>query len=138
MKIISPVNIEERKNLDIRSGDTVRVSQKVPDKEGKFRTQVFEGLIIAKKHGTEAGGTFTVRRTAGGYGVEKIYPIYSPMIEKIEVTKRGKVRRGKLYFIRRKAVKEMNKRMKMEMVRPDKAEKAAVAGVSESEEPSAE
>ena len=71
----SPVNIEERKALDLRSGDTVKVYQKVPDKDGKFRTQIFEGLIIAKKHGKEAGGTFTVRRTSGGYGVEKIYPV---------------------------------------------------------------
>ncbi len=118
----SPVNIEERQALDLRTGDTVKVFQKVPDKDGKFRTQVFEGLIIAKKHGREAGGTFTVRRTAGGYGVEKIYPLYSPMIEKIEITKRAKVRRAKLYFIRRKAVKEMNKRMKMEMMRKDDPE----------------
>ena len=119
----SPVNIEERKALDLRSGDTVKVYQKVPDKDGKFRTQIFEGLIIAKKHGKEAGGTFTVRRTSGGYGVEKIYPVYSPMIEKIEITKRAKVRQSKLYFIRRKAVKEMNKRMKTEMMRLDKVEK---------------
>lgn len=118
----SPVNTEERKALDLRTGDTVKVFQKVPDKDGKFRTQVFEGLIIAKKHGREAGGTFTVRRTTGGYGVEKIYPLYSPMIEKIEITKRAKVRRAKLYFIRRKAVKEMNKRMKMEMMRADDPE----------------
>ena len=129
----SPVNIEERKALDLRSGDTVKVYQKVPDKDGKFRTQIFEGLIIAKKHGKEAGGTFTVRRTAGGYGVEKIYPVYSPMIEKIEITKRAKVRQSKLYFIRRKAVKEMNKRMKTEIMRLDKAEKAVVS--EEKEEP---
>ena len=128
----SPVNIEERKALDLRSGDTVKVYQKVPDKDGKFRTQIFEGLIIAKKHGKEAGGTFTVRRPAGGYGVEKIYPIYSPMIEKIEITKRAKVRQSKLYFIRRKAVKEMNKRMKTEIMRLDKAEKI-VAPVTEKE-----
>ena len=127
--MISPVNVEERKALDLRSGDTVKVYQKVPDKDGKFRTQIFEGLIIAKKHGKEAGGTFTVRRTAGGYGVEKIYPIYSPMIEKIEVTKRAKVRQSKLYFIRRKAVKEMNKRMKTEILRLDKSEKKVAPAV---------
>ena len=121
--MISPVDMEERKALDLHSGDTVKVYQKVPDKDGKFRTQIFEGLVIAKKHGKEAGGTFTVRRTAGGYGVEKIYPIYSPMIEKIEITKRAKVRQSKLYFIRRKAVKEMNKRMKTEILRLDKSEK---------------
>ncbi len=127
--MISPVNVEERKALDLRSGDTVKVYQKVPDKDGKFRTQIFEGLIIAKKHGKEAGGTFTVRRTAGGYGVEKIYPIYSPMIEKIEITKRAKVRQSKLYFIRRKAVKEMNKRMKTEILRLDKSDKKVAPAV---------
>ena len=130
----SPVNIEERKALDLRSGDTVKVYQKVPDKDGKFRTQIFEGLIIAKKHGKEAGGTFTVRRTHGGYGVEKIYPIYSPMIEKIEITKRAKVRQSKLYFIRRKAVKEMNKRMKTEIMRIDKSEKKVASEVVDAPE----
>jgi large subunit ribosomal protein L19 len=118
-KITTPVNIEERQALDLRTGDTVKVYQKIQEK-GKTRLQMFEGLVLAKKHGQEAGGTFTVRRVAGGYGVEKIFPLYSPLIDRIEVTKRAKVRRSKLYFVRRKAVKEMNKRMKMEMVRTDK------------------
>ena len=115
-KVISPVkNIEARKNLDLRSGDTVRVHQKIEEK-GKTRIQVFEGLVLSRKHGTEAGATFTVRRSTNGYGVEKIYPLYSPMIEKIEVVKRSKVRRGKLYYIRRKAMKQISKRMKMMFV----------------------
>lgn len=118
----SPVNIEERQALDIRSGDTVKVYQKIQEK-GKTRLQMFEGLVLAKKHGKEAGGTFTVRRVSGGYGVEKIFPLYSPLIDKIEITKRSKVRRSKLYFVRRKAVKEMNKRMKMEMMKKDPAVK---------------
>ncbi len=113
--VISPVNIEARKNLDLRPGDTVRVFQKIEEK-GKTRLQVFEGLVLARKHGTEAGATFTVRRSTGGYGVEKIFPLYSPMIEKIEVTKRSKVRSGKLYYIRRKAIKQISKRMKMMFV----------------------
>lgn len=113
--VISPVNIEARKNLDLRSGDTVRVFQKIEEK-GKTRLQVFEGLVLARKHGTEAGATFTVRRSTGGYGVEKIFPLYSPMIEKIEVTKRSKVRSGKLYYIRKKAIKQISKRMKMMFV----------------------
>jgi large subunit ribosomal protein L19 len=121
-KIITPVNVEERQKIDLRTGDTVRVSQKVPDKDGKYRLQVFEGLVIAKKHGKEAGATFTVRRTTGGYGVEKIFPLYSPMVDSIEITKRAKVRRSKLYFVRRKAVKEMSKRMKMEMMKKDDTE----------------
>jgi large subunit ribosomal protein L19 len=110
--VLSPVHIESRKNLDLRSGDTVRVHQKIEEK-GKTRIQVFEGLVIGRKHGSEAGGTFTVRRSTGGYPVEKIYPLYSPMIDKIEITKRSKVRRSKLYYIRRKALKQISKRMKM-------------------------
>lgn len=113
---ISPVKIEERKKLDLRSGDTVRVHQKIKEKD-KTRTQVFEGLVLAKKHGTEAGASFTVRKVVDGIGVERIFPLLSPNIEKIEVTRRSKVRRAKLYFVRRKAVKETNKRMKMEMVK---------------------
>ncbi|MBP9763331.1 MAG: 50S ribosomal protein L19 [Candidatus Pacebacteria bacterium] len=111
-RVISPVNIEARRTLDLRAGDTVRVSQKIEEK-GKTRIQIFEGLVLARKHGTEAGATFTVRRSTGGYGVEKIFPLYSPMIDKIEITKRSKVRRSKLYYIRRKALKQISKRMKM-------------------------
>lgn len=85
---------------DIRPGDTVRVHQKV--KEGdKERTQVFEGLVIARKHGREAGSTITVRKVISGVGVERIFPLYSPTIEKIELVKREKVRRAKLYYLRR-------------------------------------
>lgn len=112
MKTIhSPVNIEERKNLDIRPGDTVRVSQKITEK-GKTRLQAFEGLVLAVKHGKEAGGSFTVRKVASGVGVEKIFPIYSPMIDKIELVRRAKVRRAKLYFIRNKASKEIRRQMR--------------------------
>ena len=121
----SPVNIDERKKLDIRSGDTVKVYQKIQEK-GKTRLQMFEGLVLARKHGREAGATFTVRRVAGGYGVEKIFPLYSPHIDKVEITKRSKVRRAKLYHIREKAAKEISKRMKMEMMR--KEEPAADLG----------
>ncbi len=109
-KVISPVNVEERRNLDIRPGDTVRVTQKITDK-GKTRLQVFEGIVLARKHGKEAGGTFTVRR-GGAVAVEKIYPLYSPMIDKIEVVKRAKVRRSKLYYIREKAAKQIRRQMR--------------------------
>jgi large subunit ribosomal protein L19 len=113
---MTTVNIEARKQLDLRAGDNVRVSQKVKDKDGKTRIQIFEGMIIARKHGTEQGATFTVRRVTGGYGVEKIFPLYSPMIDKIEITKRSKVRRSKLYYIRDTALKQIRKRMKMMFV----------------------
>ena len=110
-RVISPVNIEERQKLDLRSGDTVRVWQKIVEK-GKTRLQAFEGLVLARKHGKEAGATFTVRRVASGVGVEKIFPLYSPVIDKVEVVKRSKVRRAKLYHIREKAAKEISRQMR--------------------------
>ncbi len=111
-KVISPVNIEERKKLEIRAGDTVRVEQKIEEDKGKFRLQAFEGLVLAVKHGKSAGGTFTVRKVASGVGVEKIFPIYSPLIDSIEIVRRAKVRRAKLYFIRDKASREVRRQMR--------------------------
>lgn len=107
----SPVNVEERKNLGLRSGDTVRVHQKIQEK-GKVRIQVFEGLVIARKHGDEAGGTFTVRATLSGVGVEKIFPLFSPLIDKIEILRRSKVRRAKLYYIREKVAREIRRQLR--------------------------
>src|SRR3989344_3928380 len=110
-KVISPVNIETRQKLGLMSGDTIRVWQKIQEK-GKTRLQAFEGLVLARKHGKEAGATFTVRRVASGVGVEKIFPLYSPVIDNIEVVKRSKVRRAKLYHIRDKAAKEVRRQMR--------------------------
>jgi len=110
-RVLSPIKLEERQKLDLRSGDTVRVFQKIQEK-GKTRLQAFEGLVLARKHGKEAGATFTVRRIASGVGVEKIFPLYSPMIDKIEVVKRSKVRQAKLYHIREKAAKEIRRQMR--------------------------
>jgi len=107
----SPVNMEERKGLGIKAGDTVRVHQKIQDK-GKTRIQIFEGLVLARKHGDEPGATFTVRKVASGVGVERIYPLYSPMIDKLEIVKRSKVRRSKLYFIREKVAREIKRQMR--------------------------
>jgi large subunit ribosomal protein L19 len=109
--IISAVNIEERKNLAIKPGDTVRVWQKIQEK-GKTRLQAFEGLVLARKHGTEAGATFTVRKVIDSVGVEKIFPLYTPMIDKIDLLRRSKVRRAKLYFVREKAAKEIRRQMR--------------------------
>ncbi len=103
--------MEDRKNLGIKAGDTVRVHQKIQDK-GKTRIQVFEGVVLARKHGDEAGATFTVRKVASGVGVEKIYPLYSPNIDKIEIVKRAKVRRAKLYYIREKVAREIKRQMR--------------------------
>ena len=82
----------------LRSGDTVRVHVKI--KEGdKYRIQVFEGVVLAlKRHGVSS--TFTVRKVSSGYGVERIFPLHSPIIEKVEVVKEGKVRRARLYYLR--------------------------------------
>src|SRR3989338_6705843 len=107
----SPVDIEARAKMDFGSGDTIRVWQRV--KEGdKSRLQAFEGLVIARKHGHESGATFTVRKVSSGVGVERIFPLYSPNIEKIELVSRSKARRAKLYYIRKKAAKEIRKKMK--------------------------
>ncbi len=104
-------DVANRKDLDIRTGDTVRVSVKIEEK-GKIRIQMFEGLVIARKHGTEAGGTFTVRKVSHGVGVERIFPLYSPSIEKIEVIRRTRVRRSKLYFIREKVTRDIRRKMR--------------------------
>jgi large subunit ribosomal protein L19 len=118
MEIQSPVKVQDRKNFDIRSGDTIRVWQKIQEKD-KTRLQAFEGLVIAVKHGKEAGATFTVRRVASGVGVEKIFPLYSPIIDSIETLKRSKVRRAKLYHVRDKAAKEIRRQMRNIRALPD-------------------
>jgi len=92
---------ESKKDLpEIRPGYTIRVHQRIEEK-GKERIQIFEGLVIAKKHGGGISSTITVRKVASGVGVEKIFPIHSPNITKIEVIKKGKVRRAKLYYLRK-------------------------------------
>jgi len=84
---------------EIRPGDIVKVHQKIKEGE-KERIQIFEGLVIAKKHGNGINGTITVRKIAEGVGVERIFPIHSTNISKIEVISHSKVRRAKLYFLR--------------------------------------
>lgn len=105
------VNKEARKKWDLKPGNTVKVWQKI--KEGdKTRLQAFEGLIISHKHGFEAGATFTVRKIASGVGVERVFPVFSPNIEKIELVAKSRARRAKLYYVREKAAKEIRKKMK--------------------------
>ncbi len=130
---ISPVDVQARKTLDLRSGDTVRVHQKIEEK-GKTRIQTFEGLVLARKHGTEAGGTFTVRRVSSGVGVEKIFPLYSPMIDKIEIVKRATMRRAKLYFLRDKVAREA-RRMLRRTVLVNKSAAPVVTGLEEDQAP---
>jgi large subunit ribosomal protein L19 len=100
---------------DIRAGDTVRVLQKIREGD-KERLQPFEGLVIARKHGRGISSTITVRKVSEGIGVERIFPLHSPTIQKIEVLKRSKVRRAKLYYLRAKAAKEARKKMRSEVV----------------------
>lgn len=76
------VNQEQRQSLKIKAGDTVKVHVKIQEKD-KVRIQVFEGLVLSTKHGNEPGATFTVRKVSNGVGVERIFPLYSPTIDKI-------------------------------------------------------
>lgn len=109
--ILSPVDIDSRKKLDFASGDTVRVQTKIVEK-GKTRLQAFEGLVLARKHGTTQGASFTVRKVSNSVGVERIFPLFSPLIDSIEVVKKARTRKSKLYYIRDKAIKDVRKRLK--------------------------
>lgn len=136
----SPVDVEARKNLDLRAGDTVRVWQKIEEEKGKYRLQAFEGLVLARKHGSEPGATFTVRRVLSGVGIEKIFPLYSPMIDKIEIVKRSRVRRSKLYYIREKVAREARRqlrRTRMMDVALEESKPASGAEVQSEEEKAA-
>ncbi len=135
-KVITPANIDHRSKIDIRPGDTVRVWQKIEEAKGKFRLQAFEGIVLARKHGAEAGATFTVRKVVDGVGVERIFPLYSPMIDEVEMVRRSKVRRAKLYFIRRKAAKEI--RHQMRRIMDAKYEEEVVPVVAATAEAAAE
>ncbi len=89
-----------KKNIpEIRPGDTVRVSFKITE-GSKTRLQSYEGICIAKKHGNSLDGSLTLRKISGGIGVERSFPLHSPLISKIEKIKSRKTRRSKLYFIR--------------------------------------
>ncbi len=101
---------------DIRPGDTVRVYQKIKEVAKKNKTskkevekeriQSFEGIVLARKHGKGISSTITVRKIIDGVGVERIFPLHSPSIERIEIVSRGKVRRAKLYYLRKRVGKK--------------------------------
>jgi large subunit ribosomal protein L19 len=105
-KIFKNMSEEQKKSgyPEVKPGMTVRVHQKIKEKnvkgEDKERVQVFEGMVLAQKHGAEVGSTITVRKVSGGIGVEKIFPLNSPNIENIEIIKKARVRRSKLGFLR--------------------------------------
>lgn len=107
---------------DIKSGDIVRVHVKLLEKtkRGGDKTQVFEGLIIAVKHGKGLNATFTVRKISEGIGVERIFPIHSPFISKIEIIKHSKVRRTKLYYMRERTGKRARMSYTNEALSPAK------------------
>ena len=100
---------------DVRPGWTIRVHQKIQEGD-KTRIQVFEGLVIKRNHNKEAGATITVRKITNGVGVERTFPIYSPLINEIEVVKKAKTRRAKLYYIRDKSAKETRRKIRNTLV----------------------
>ena len=109
------------KPTEIQPGMFVRVYQKI--KEGKKeRTQKIEGLVLARKHGSESGATFTIRRIVKGVGIEWILPLFSPHIEKIELIKAAKVRKAKLYYIREKSSRQARKKLKQSSLAKKKTE----------------
>ena len=102
MKIITEGMIKEDRP-EFNVGDTVRVSVRIKEGE-RERIQAFEGTVIAKKHGGVAE-TFTVRRTAYGVGIERVFPVNSPFGEQVEVVRKGRVRRAKLFYLRERTGK---------------------------------
>jgi len=136
----TPVKVSDRKKIDMRAGDTVRVFVKIKETDSKGkqknRVQAFDGLVIARKHGTEPGATFTVRKVTGGVGVERTFPLYSPIIDKIEIVRRAKARRSKLYYIREKVAREIRRKMRMErmagIVTPEEEEEILEEELAES------
>ena len=108
----TPVDMEARKALDFSSGDTVCVWNKIKENDGKIRLQAFEGMVLARKHGTEIGATFTLRKVASGVGVERVYPLYGVNIDKIEIVRRARTRRSKLYYVRDKALRDVRRKLK--------------------------
>jgi large subunit ribosomal protein L19 len=118
---LTTVDVEERKSLTFKAGDVLKVDVKIKDgkdKQGKdkFRVQAFEGLCLARKHGAEAGATFTVRKMSGDVAVERIFPLYSSALDKITTVRSNKTRRSKLYFVKDKAAKETRKKLREQKV----------------------
>jgi len=114
---VKKTSLSEKNTKDdrdtVKSGMIVRVFEKIIDKtpkgEDRERTQVFLGMVLARKHGREPGATITVRKETKGFGIEKIYPVYSPLVSRMVIEKRFKTRRSKLYFLRssKKRLKEI-------------------------------
>lgn len=113
LSVFQSKNARPDKFSGMRSGWTVKVFQKI--KEGdKARIQAFEGIIISRKHNKEGGATVTIRKIASGVGVEKTFPIYLPTIDKVEVIRKAKVRRAKLYYLKDKSAREIRRKTKVQ------------------------
>lgn len=111
MSVTSLIEVKPNPNIpDITPGDTVKVSSKIVE-GGKERTQVLQGVVIKVRRGG-AGASFTVRHVAYGVGVERTFPLYSPLVEKVELVRQGKVRRAKLYYLRGLSGKAARKKIK--------------------------
>jgi len=115
---MNPTDLVERPHLredvpDFRPGDTVKVHVRVVEGE-RERIQVFEGIVI-RRRGSQLSATFTVRKISFGVGVERTFPVHSPMISKIEVSTRGDVRRAKLYYLRSRIGKKAKVKEKREV-----------------------
>lgn len=108
------VEIQDMRS-EVKPGMIVRVHQKIKDVtskgEERERIQIFEGMVIARKHGNEPGATFTVRKVSDGIGVEKIFPIHSPVVDKVELVRQMEVRQSRPYFLRtyKKKLQEVKK-----------------------------
>ena len=120
MNIASLVEVKPNPNIpDFTSGDTVKVSTKIVEGD-KERTQVFQGVVIRVRH-RGPGSSFTVRRVTYGVGVERTFPLYSPRVEKVEIVRRGKKRRAKLYYLRGLSAK--TSRLKERRLSPQELER---------------
>ena len=114
LSVFQSKNMGQDKFDGMRPGWTVKVFQKIKEGE-KTRVQAFEGMIISRKHNKEAGATITVRKVSGGIGVEKTFPIYLPTIDKVEVIRKAKVRRAKLYYLKEKSAREIRRKTKAQI-----------------------
>ena len=100
MDIRSPLELEPKSQAaDFRPGDTVKVYARVMEGD-RARVQAFEGVVIRARHGVGVNSNFTVRRVSRGVGVERTFPLYSPLLERVDILRVGKVRRAKLYYLR--------------------------------------
>jgi large subunit ribosomal protein L19 len=120
MNILQAFNskVSTRAFPDIRPGMTIKVHQRI--KEGaKSRVQVYEGIVIARKHGAGIGATITVRKISNGIGVERVFPLHLPTVEKFEIVKTSKVRQSKLYYLRTKSARETRRKVKIIPNKPE-------------------